>query len=148
MLNYRFHIVSLLFMVPILMGFCVRSQGIKGRVLIEKEANMPLKGRTNQSGMPFSTTIFVYESATVDQLKNQQGNFAKGLNAKLVKQVRSGVDGKFKLQLSPGKYTLILGYKEGLYIPFFSGLNGVSHIEVTKHQFQEIDLMISASSVF
>lgn len=146
--NYSFRIVYLLLFAPFLMGFCIRSQGIKGRILIEKEANMPLKGRANQSGMPFSTTIFVYEYASVNQLMNQQGNFAKGLNAKLVKQVRSGVDGKFKLQLRPGKYTLVLGYEEGLYIPFFSGLNGVSHIEVTKHQFQEIDLTISASSGF
>ena len=146
--NDRFRIVYLLLFAPFLMGFCVRSQGIKGLVLIEKEANMPLKGRTNQIGMPFSTTIFVYESATLNQLMNQQGNFAKGLNAKLVKQIRSGVDGKFKLQLRPGKYTLVLGYQDGLYIPFFSGLNGVAHIEVFKHQFQEFDLTISASSGF
>jgi hypothetical protein len=58
------------------------------------------------------------------------------------------VDGSFKLKLKPGKYSILLGYKEGMYIPFFSGMNGVAHIEVIKHQFQEIDLSIAASSIF
>ncbi len=144
----RFSLVYILFLVPILMSFCVRSQGIKGQVLLEKVAYMPLKGGSNKSGNPISTMIFVYESAVVDQLIDQQGNFAKGLNAKLVKQVRSARDGKFKLNLRPGKYTIVLGYNEGLYIPFFSGMNGVAHIKVIKAQFQEIDLSISPSSIF
>lgn len=134
--------------VPFLMGFCIRQQGIKGQVFLERDAVMPLKGKTKQSGRPYSTIIFVYESASIAQLIGQQGNFAKGVNAKLVKQVRSDNAGKFKLKLSPGKYTIVLGYQEGIYIPFFSGMNGVSHIKVTKNQFQEIDLTISASSVF
>jgi hypothetical protein len=145
---HPFRGVFMLFLAPILMGFCVQSQGVKGLVLLEKEANMPLKGGSKRSGTPISTMVFVYESASINQLTDQQGHFTKGLNAKLIKQVRSGVDGTFKLKLKPGKYTILLGYKEGLYIPFFSGMNGVAHIEVIKHQFQEIDLSIAASSIF
>ena len=148
MCTYSFRWVFILLLAPILMSFCIQSQGIKGFVLLEKETNMPLKGGSKRSGTPISTTIFVYESAMVNQLIDQQGHFAKGLNAKLIKQVRSGVDGSFKLKLKPGKYTILLGYKEGMYIPYFSGMNGVAHIEVIKHQFQEIDLSIAASSIF
>lgn len=140
--------VFILLLAPILMGFCIQSQGIKGLVLLEKEATMPLKGGSKRSGTPLSTMVFVYESATVSQLIDQQGHFVKGLNAKLIKQIRSGVDGTFKLKLKPGKYTILLGYNLGMYIPYFSGMNGVAHIEVIKHQFQEIDLSIAASSIF
>lgn len=140
--------ILLLLFVPFIMGFCIRSQGIKGIVYLQSDAMMPLKGKSLQKGSPYSTTIFVYENAGITQLIGQQGNAAKGVNAKLVKQVRSDNAGKFKLKLSPGKYTIVLGYQEGIYIPFFSGTNGVAHIEVTKNQFQEIDLTISASSVF
>ena len=38
------------------------------------------------------------------------------------------------------------GYQDGIYIPFFSGNTGVAFTEVSKHQFQEIDLRIIASS--
>lgn len=141
-------LILLVLIVPFLMGFCIHSQGIKGFVYLKTDANMPLKGKPLQKGSPYSTTIFVYESASISQLIGQQGNFAKGLNAVLVKQVQSDKAGKFKLKLRPGKYTIVLGYQEGIYIPFFSGINGVGHIEVPKHQFQEIDLTISASSVF
>jgi len=41
-----------------------------------------------------------------------------------------------------------LGFKEGIYIPFFSGNSGVALVEVSKHQYKEIDLTITASSVF
>jgi hypothetical protein len=138
----------LVLFVPFLMGFCIHTQGVKGVVFLQTDAMMPLKGKPLQKGSPYSTIIFVYESASITQLIGQQGNFAKGVNAKLVKQVRSDNAGKFKLKLSPGKYTIVLGYQEGIYIPFFSGTNGVAHIEVTKNQFQEIDIRIPASSVF
>jgi hypothetical protein len=134
-------------LVPMLMGFCILPQGILGHVSIEAGATMPLKGMSKQKGLPISTMVYVYEAANVDQLIAQKGNYAKGLQAKIVKQVRSDKAGKFKLRLAPGKYTIVLGYQEGIYIPFFSGNTGVGFVEVSRHQFQEIDLRIIASSM-
>ncbi len=148
MRNYGIRWILMVFTVPFLMGFCIRPQGIKGHVLIEKEATMPLKGKPKQLGRPFSTIVYVYEATNISQLEIQQGNFASGIRSKLIKQVRSDESGKFKLKLSPGKYTIVLGYKEGIYIPFFSGNTGVAFVEVSKHQYQEIDLTITASSIF
>jgi hypothetical protein len=108
---------------------------------------MPLKGMSKQKGLPFSTMVYVYEASNIDQLIAQEGNFAKGIKATIVKQVRSDKTGKFKLRLAPGKYTIVLGYQEGIYIPFFSGNNGIAFVEVSSHQFQEIDLKIIASSM-
>lgn len=140
--------ILIIAMLPVLMGFTRCSQGIKGHVYLEKEANMPLKGKNRQLGSPYSTIIYVYASANTDQLIGQQGNWAEGIQAKLISKVRADQTGRFKLSLSPGKYTLVLGFKEGIYIPFFSGNSGVALIEVSKHQYKEIDLTITASSVF
>lgn len=148
MRNYGFHWILTISILPILMGFCFRSQGIKGRVFLEKEANMPLKGKTKQVGSAFSTKVYVYAAANTNQLMGQEGNWAKGIQAKLIRQVQADQAGRFKLALRPGKYTLVLGFKEGIYIPFFSGSNGVAFVEVSKHQYQEIDLTITASSIF
>ena len=134
-------------LVPMLMGFCILPQGIQGHVLLEKNATMPLKGIAMQKGLPISTMVYVYEAANTIQLIGQEGNYAKGIEARLIKQVRSNNTGKFKLKLAPGKYSIVLGYQEGIYIPYFSGNSGVAFIEVAKHQFQEIDLLIIASSV-
>lgn len=140
--------VLLICLVPMLMGFCILPQGIQGHVWLEKNVTMPLKGKPSQKGSPISTMVYVYEAANVNQLIGQEGNWAKGIQATLVKQVRSDRTGKFKLRLAPGKYTIVLGYQEGIVIPFFSGNTGVAFVEVLKHQYQEIDLTISASSVF
>ncbi len=141
------YFIFLICLAPMLMGFCILIQGISGHVLLEKNTTMPLKGVPNQKGLPISTMVYVYEAANVDQLIEQQGKYAKGIKAKMIKQVRSDKAGKFKLRLSPGKYTIVLGYQEGIYIPFFSGNTGVAFVEVFKHQFQEIDLRIMASSM-
>ena len=134
-------------LAPILRGFCFLPQGISGHVLLENNTAMPLKGSAKQKGRPIATMVYIYEAANVHQLIEQEGNYAKGIEARLVKQVRSNHAGKFKLRLAPGKYSIVLGYQEGVYIPYFSGNSGVAFIEVSKHQFQEIDLLIIASSI-
>ena len=141
------HFIFIVCLAPMLMGFCIVLQGISGHVFLEKNTTMPLKGMPNQKGLPISTMVYVYEAANVDQLIAQEGNYAKGIQARIIKQVRSDKSGKFKLRLAPGKYTIVLGYQEGIYIPFFSGSTGVAFVEVSRHQFQEIDLRIIASSV-
>ncbi len=139
--------IFLVCLAPMLMGFCFLPQGIIGYVFLESNTAMPFKGTAKQKGLPISTMVYVYEAANVDQLIAQEGNFAKGIQAKIIKQVRSDKTGKFKLRLAPGKYTIVLGYQDGIYIPYFSGNTGVAFVEVSKHQFQEIDLRIIASSM-
>jgi len=148
MRNLSIQSVLLVCLVPVLLGFCILPQGIKGHVLLEKNASMPLKGEKGQKGSPISTMVFIYEAASINQLIGQEGNYAKGIEARLIKQVVSKNDGKFKLKLAPGKYTIVLGYQEGIYIPYFSGNSGVAIVEVLKHQWQEIDLSIIASSIY
>jgi hypothetical protein len=130
------------------MGFCMLPQGIKGHVLIENNTAMPLKGSAKQKGSPIATMVYIYEAVNVHQLIGQEGNYAKGIKARLIKQVRSNNTGKFKISLAPGKYSIVLGYQEGVYIPYFSGNTGVAFVEVMKGQFQEIDLSIIASSIY
>jgi hypothetical protein len=130
------------------MGFCMLPQGIKGHVLIENNTAMPLKGSAKQKGSPIATMVYIYEAVNVHQLIGQEGNYAKGIKARLIKQVRSNNTGKFKIRLAPGKYSIVLGYQEGVYIPYFSGNTGVAFVEVLKHQYQEIDLSIIASSIY
>ena len=146
MRNTAIRFSLLVCLAPILMGFCILPQGIKGHVLLDNNTAMPLKGSTKQKGLPIATMVYIYEAANMNQLIGQEGNYAKGIQARLIKQVRSNNAGKFKLRLAPGKYSIVLGYQEGVYIPYFSGNTGLAFIEVSKHQFQEIDLRIIASS--
>jgi hypothetical protein len=148
MRNAAIRFSFLVCLAPMLMGFCILPQGIKGHVLLDNNTSMPLKGSAKQKGRPIATMVYIYEAANMNQLIGQEGNYAKGIKARLIKQVRSNNAGKFKLRLAPGKYSIVLGYQEGIYIPFFSGNTGLAFIEVMKHQYQEIDLSIIASSIY
>ena len=147
MRKHPFKSILVLCLAPMLMGFCLLPQGIKGHVFLENNITMPLKGMTKQKGRPIATVVYIYETANVNQLIGQEGNYAKGIEARLIKQVRSNNAGQFKLRLAPGKYSIVLGYQEGIYIPYFSGNTGVAFVEVSRHQYQEIDLRIIASSM-
>ena len=147
MRNHPFKFILFLCLALMLMGFCLLPQGIRGHVLLGNNTSMPLKGSSKQQGRPIATVVYIYETANVNQLIGQEGNYAKGIQARIIKEVRSDKSGKFKLRLAPGKYTIVLGYQEGIYIPFFSGSTGVAFVEVSRHQFQEIDLRIIASSM-
>ena len=148
MRNAAIRFSFLVCLAPMLMGFCILPQGIKGHVLLDNNTSMPLKGSAKQKGRPIATMVYIYEAANMNQLIGQEGNYAKGIEARLIKQVRSNNAGKFKLRLAPGKYSIVLGYQEGTYIPYFSGNTGLAFIEVMKHQYQEIDLSIIASSIY
>ncbi len=148
MRNHPFKSILFLCLALMLMGFCLLPQGIRGHVLMENNTSMPLKGSSKQQGRPIATVVYIYETANVNQLIGQEGNYAKGIEARLIKQVRSNNAGQFKIRLTPGKYSIVLGYQEGIYIPFFSGNTGVAFVEVSKHQYQEIDLRIIASSIY
>ena len=148
MRNAAIRFSFLVCLAPMLMGFCILPQGIKGHVLLDNNTSMPLKGSAKQKGRPIATMVYIYEAANMNQLIGQEGNYAKGIKARLIKQVRSNNAGKFKLRLAPGKYSIVLGYQEGIYIPYFSGNTGLAFIEVMKHQYQEIDLSIIASSIY
>ncbi len=148
MRKYAIQFCLLFCLAPMLMGFCMLPQGIKGHVLKENNTAMPLKGSAKQKGSPIATMVYIYEAVNVHQLIGQEGNYAKGIKARLIKQVRSNNTGKFKIRLAPGKYSIVLGYQEGVYIPYFSGNTGVAFVEVLKHQYQEIDLSIIASSIY
>ena len=148
MRNHPFKSILFLCLALMLMGFCLLPQGIRGHVLMENNTSMPLKGSSKQQGRPIATVVYIYETANVNQLIGQEGNYAKGIKARLIKQVRSNNAGQFKIRLAPGKYSIVLGYQEGIYIPFFSGNTGVAFVEVSKHHYQEIDLRIIASSIY
>ncbi len=148
MRNHPFKSILFLCLALMLMGFCLLPQGIRGHVLMENNTSMPLKGSSKQQGRPIATVVYIYETSNVNQLIGQEGNYAKGIKARLIKQVRSNNAGQFKIRLAPGKYSIVLGYQEGIYIPFFSGNTGVAFVEVLKHQYQEIDLSIIASSIY
>jgi hypothetical protein len=148
MRNHPLKSILFLCLALMLMGFCLLTQGIRGHVLLENNTSMPLKGSSKQQGRPIATVVYIYETANVNQLIGQEGNYAKGIEARLIKQVRSNNAGQFKIRLAPGKYSIVLGYQEGIYIPFFSGNTGVAFVEVSKHHYQEIDLRIIASSIY
>jgi phosphoenolpyruvate carboxylase len=105
-------------------------------------ASRPTKRRTAEKLQLKDLRAIPYVGAWSQIKQNVTGYYGLGTALQAIDKA-----GKFKLRLAPGKYTIVLGYRDGIYIPFFSGNAGIAFVEVSKHQFQEIDLSIIASSM-
>ena len=121
-----------------------------GHIFEQKYNAMPEAGITSKKGTPVSTFLYFYEPTTIHQIEDEMmgGSTFKKINSRLVDSVHSDKLGAFKIYLKPGKYSVFIKYENGYYIPFFSGSNWVSIIEVKANEVNNSDFNIRAANSF
>jgi hypothetical protein len=67
------------------------------------------------------------------------------INSRFMDSVRSDKAGAFNLYLKPGKYSVFIKYENGYYIPFYSGKDWVSLIEVKPNEITTMDFDVKGS---
>ncbi len=119
----------------------------KGQVKEQKYNAMPLKGGSVSKGVGFKTIVYVYAPTTVQQLgmNTMLGQTITKINTQFIDSVQTDNLGNFNMHLQTGKYSVFVKYENGYYIPFFSGSNWVSLIEIKGGAVTNLDINISAS---
>ncbi len=118
----------------------------KGQVKEQKNNAMPLKGGTVSKGLGFKTIVYVYAPTTVPEIDDNKtlGPITTKIRTQLIDSVQTDNLGYFKMHLQPGKYSVFVKYENGYYIPFFSGTNWVSLIEIKAGAVTNLDINISS----
>ena len=127
-----------------------RNNNLVGHVFESKFNSMPEAGAKIKKGTPVSTFLYFYEPTTIKQIEDGMmgGSTVKNINTRLIDSVQSDKLGAFKIYLKPGKYSVFIKYENGYYIPFFSGSNWVSIIEVKAHGVNNLDFNIRSANSF
>lgn len=121
-----------------------------GHIFEHKYNGMPMVDKPSSKGAPLMTTLYIYEPTRRNQIEdNLTGSpIVTQVNSNLVDSVHSNQTGLFSMYLKPGKYSVFIKYKNGYYIPYYSGVDWVSIIQVNPKVLNTLNFEIKDSGLF
>ncbi|SOD96795.1 hypothetical protein [Spirosoma fluviale] len=129
----------------------VTKQGICG-VVREKRGNYmpsPDSPRQNPDGSPVVRDVLVFPLLNMSQVEAGENGFINSVgNAKPVKTVTSGKDGKFCVSLPVGQYTVMVREPKGLYANLSDSQNNIFPVRVQKNKSVSVTVDITHQAVF
>lgn len=121
---------------------------IVGQVFEQKYNTMPQVGTDSKKGSPLITTIYIYGPTKTSQLDGLNASFCSHINGPLIDSFVSDSFGKFNAHLKSGKYSVFVRYENAYYIPYFSGADWATIIEVNDNNPTQLELLVRSSSNF
>lgn len=123
-------------------------EGLRGQVFEIKGNAMPMKGQKASKGALLQTVVYVFEPTTLLKVEGLNGQICTKVNSVLVDSARTDVEGKYIIGLKPGKYSLMVKYGQGFFVPYFSGTNELSIIEILPKKLSELDIIVNAKASY
>ncbi|QJW91885.1 hypothetical protein HNV11_22125 [Spirosoma taeanense] len=126
-------------------------QGICGTVIVKRGNQMPGPGapRPGSGGSPAEREVLIFPLLNASQVDMGDNGFIKSVHeAKPVKTVRSGKDGKFCVDLPAGQYSVVVREPKGLYANLTDGQNNIFPVSVTNGKAETVIVEITHQAVF
>lgn len=123
-------------------------QAIIGQVLEKKGNQMPSPGKQNYKGKPYNSIVYIFEPSSIQDAVTLEGNLFKKLNTKLIGSYPTDSLGNFFIKIKPGLYSILVGYQDAFYAPFFSGKNEIAVIKVQSGLNTTLDIVINSSAAY
>lgn len=124
-------------------------QGIRGTVVFKSGNQMPGPGRKPPAGKPVRRELFVYEPTQIAQMTTRQDGFYEAVQTKLVKRTWSDKQGRFRITLPPGQYSVLVREpNKGLFANVFDGDMHAFPVEVKPGRFTTVSLEINYAAAY
>ncbi len=128
------------------------AQGIAGTVRWVEGNLMPAIGDSTyierSKGAPIQREIYIYKAIKIHDAEPKQGVFFQGIRSELIKKVTTDKDGKFKVILPPGKYSVFVMENEGLFANKYDGENYINPVTVNSGSFTEVEILINYKAYY
>lgn len=127
-------------------------QGIQGQVIWLEGNLMPtIQEEATDSSKPqgkgVARTVYIYELTHRDEAKFQDGFFSD-IDENPIAQVDSDENGYFSAQLMPGKYSVLVEEKQGLYANLFDGEGHIHPVQVYPDSVSHIEVKVDYKAVY
>ena len=122
--------------------------GLEGQITELFGNAMPSKGKASSKGLPLTTKIYIYPPLYIQQLENQNGSFCTKINGVPLDSVVSDKVGHYYIVMKPGKYSIVAGYENGFFVPYFSGLNGVAYFNIEPHKTALLNITVNQKASY
>ncbi len=122
--------------------------GLEGQITELIGNAMPSKGKASSKGLPLTTKIYIYLPLHLEQLENQNGSFCTKINGLPLDSVVSDKLGHYYIVMKPGKYSIVVGYDNGFFVPYFSGIDGVAYINIEPHKIALLNITVNQKASY
>jgi hypothetical protein len=127
----------------------VTFQGICGTVVVKQGNFMPGPDRPARTGQPVEREVLIFPLLNLSQVDAGDNGFIKSVrNAKPMKTVKSGKDGKFCVSLPAGQYSVLVQEPKGLYANLSDAHSNIFPVTVQKNRKSDVQVEISHQAVF
>jgi hypothetical protein len=128
----------------------VVNQGISGIVLWQSGNQMPSPDApaTTAKGSPVQREVYIYELTNQKQADASAMPFFSKITTKLIAKVKTGKDGKFKIKLPVGYYSIFTKEAKGLYANQFDDSTNIFAVQVTRHKWSGITFLIDYQAAY
>ncbi|MBI1342920.1 MAG: carboxypeptidase regulatory-like domain-containing protein [Terrimonas sp.] len=128
--------------------FCKR-QGIKGKVYFVSGNQMPSPDIPTPEPKPIKTSLYIFELTNISQVTGKKGSpFYTSINTRLVKEVRSNSEGRFKVRLDAGEYSVFTKKGDLFYANTFDQFNNIASVKVVPGSFAELNVRIDYDAAY
>lgn len=127
-------------------------QGITGTITWLEGNQMPTITDVENSderpaAKPIQRTIRIYPLIQFEDLKVEQGLYT-AIAEKPLTEVQTDENGKYSVQLSPGRYSVFVVEEEGLFANIFDGEGNVQPVTVKENEWTLLDIEVNYKAAF
>ena len=126
-------------------------EGICGTVVEKRGNHMPSPDslRPNAGGTPVEREVLIFKRLAMNEVDAGENGFINSVrDAKPIKTVMSGKDGKFCVSVPAGHYSVLVREPKGLYANLSDSQNNINPVRVEKGQKAQVTVEITHEAVF
>ena len=125
-------------------------QGVVGTITWIEGNQMPKIGDEKEedaSEVLVKRKVQVYPITNISDVKVENG-LITGIATEMVKEVTSDEEGKYDLDLSPGRYTVVTVEEDGLFANIFDGEGNIQPVTIKENEWVLLDILINYKAVY
>ncbi|EAZ80877.1 carboxypeptidase-like regulatory domain-containing protein [Algoriphagus machipongonensis] len=125
-------------------------QGVVGTITWIEGNQMPKIGDEKEedaSEVLVKRKVQVYPITNISDVKVENG-LITGIATEMVKEVTSDEEGKYALDLSPGRYTVVTVEEDGLFANIFDGEGNIQPVTIKENEWVLLDILINYKAVY
>ncbi len=125
-----------------------QSQGICGKVRWLEGNQMPGPGVRRSAGDPVQREIVVYELTTMNEIRPENGFYPDIPSKRVVATGKSNRAGKYRIKLPPGRYSVFVREKDGLWANRFDKDGVINPVTVAEGKFTVLDITVNYRAAY
>lgn len=125
-------------------------QGVIGTITWVEGNQMPMiqDGEDiEKSAKKVERTIYVYPLTNISDVKVEEG-LITSIATKKVKEVKTDGSGKYAIDLSPGRYTLLTKEENGMFASIFDGEGNIQPVTIKENEWTLVDIQINYKAFY